>query len=104
MTTECPGCAAIRTAQELFEVVEAFADRHDIDPAAMQSALTELLALWVTITTAWRHGQGEISVPVDGVLVAAINEFAAAVRDRGTTLPVSAAFKAASDTRERHDH
>lgn len=101
--TACPGCAAIRNAERLFEMVEAFAIENDIESDAMQAALTELLALWVAINTEYRHAEGDIAAPVDGVLIASINEYAAAIRHRASTMPVSAEFTAAS-VQTRHNH
>lgn len=102
--SNCPACAAIWAAQQLFEVIENFGREHDMEPDAMQAALTALLALWVSVNTEFRVNEGDISPPVDAVLLATVAAYAAAMRHAARTLPVSEGFKAESTALQGHRH
>ena len=104
MKPDCPGCAALWAAQELFHSVEAFGRKHGMNPDAMQAALTELLALWVGVNTAYQLQQGDIRAPVDSVLLATVRRYDSAVRHAAHNLPVSDDFKADSDALHGHRH
>lgn len=99
----CPGCAAIWTAQRLFPLIEDFARRQDAEPDEMQAVLTELLAMWVAINAGFHLDEGTATPPLDARLLATVTEYTQAMRHHARRLPVSLEFKAAAET-PRHRH